>query len=77
MKKKPKVIIKTQRSGCTRLYVDGKWQRGVTEIGFYGISDFYGKKHIICKYQKYKLDKHGRHIINNNELVRVEKVVRI
>ena len=34
--RKPKIIIKTRNGGYTKLYVNGKWQRKVTDIDFHG-----------------------------------------
>lgn len=34
--RKPKIVIKTRNGGYTKVYVNGKWQRKVTDIDFYG-----------------------------------------
>ena len=34
--RKQKIVIKTRNCGCTKLYVNGKWQRMVTNLYFHG-----------------------------------------
>ena len=74
--RKPKIVIKTRNGGCTKLYVNGKWQRKVTNIDFQGCV---GDNGIIieCEYEKMKLDKNGYPIVKYNELVKEKHIVRI
>lgn len=74
--RKPKIIIKTRNGGITKLYVNGKWQRKVTDLDFHG---YVGNDGIIieCEYEKMKLDKNGYPIVKDNELVKEKHIVRI
>ena len=67
--RKPKIVIKTRNGGCTKLYVNGKWQRKVTNIDFHG---YVGNDGIIieCEYEKMKCNKNGCPIVKDNELVK-------
>ena len=73
--RKPKIVIKTRNGGCTKLYVNGKWQRKVTNLDFHG---YVGNDGIIieCEYEKMKLDKNGYPIVADNELVKEKHIVR-
>ena len=75
-KTRSKIIIKTRKGGCTKLYINGKWQRKVTDIDFHG---YVGDNGIIieCEYEKMKLDKNGYPIVKDNELVKEKHIVRI
>ena len=72
----PKIVIKIRNGGHTKLYVNGKWQRKVTDIDFHG---YVGDNGIIieCEYEKMKLDKNGYPIVKDNELVKEKHIVRI
>ena len=74
--RKPKIVIKTRNGGYTKLYVNGKWQRKVTNLDFHG---YVGNDGIIieCEYEKMKLDKNGYPIVKDNELVKEKHIVRI
>ena len=74
--RKPKIVIKTRNGGHTKFYVNGKWQRKVTDIDFQG---YVGDNGIIieCEYEKMKLDKNGYPIVKDNELVKEKHIVRI
>ena len=74
--RKPKIVIKTRNCGYTKLYVNGKWQRKVTDIDFHG---YVGKNGITieCEYTKLKCFKNGFPVIENNELVKEKHIVRI
>ena len=74
--RKPKIVIKTRNGGYTKLYVNGKWQRKVTDLDFHG---YVGNDGIIieCEYEKMKLDKNGYPIVKDNELVKEKHIVRI
>ena len=74
--RKPKIVIKTRNHGHTKLYVNGKWQRKVTNLDFHG----YVRNDVIiieCEYEKMKLDKNGCPIVADNELVKEKHIVRI
>ena len=74
--RKPKIVIKTRNYGHTKLYINGKWQRKVTNLDFHG---YVGDNGIIieCEYEKMKLDKNGYAIVKYNELVKEKHIVRI
>lgn len=75
-KRKPKIVIKTRNGGYTKLYVDGKWQRRVTDIDFHGYVSDDGIT-IECEYEKLKCDKNGIPIVVKDELVKENHIVRI
>ena len=74
--RKPKIVIKTRNGGYTKLYVNGKWQRKVTNLDFHG---YVGDNGIVieCEYEKLKCDKCGCPIVADNELVKEKRIVRI
>ena len=74
--RKPKIVIKTRNGGHTKLYVNGKLQRKVTNLYFHG---YVGDNGIIieCEYEKMKLDKNGYPIVADNEIVKENHIVRI
>ena len=74
--RKPKIVIKTRNGGFTKLYVNGKWQRKVTDIDFNGYVSDDGIT-IECEYEKLKCDKNGIPIVVNDELVKERRIVRI
>ena len=67
---------KTRNGGYTKLYVNGKWQRKVTNLDFHG---YVGDNGIVieCEYEKLKCDKCGCPIVADNELVKEKRIVRI
>lgn len=74
--RKPKIVIKTRNGGYTKLYVNGKWQRKVTDIDFHGyVSD--GGIKIECEFEKIKCNKNGCPIVVNDELVKEKHIARI
>lgn len=74
--RKPKIVIKTRNGGYTKLYVNGKWQRKVTDIDFHGYVGNDGIT-IECEYEKLKCDKNGIPIVVKDELVKEKHIVRI
>lgn len=74
--RKPKIVIKTRNGGFTKLYVNGKWQRKVTDIDFRGYVGSDGIT-IECEYEKLKCDKNDIPIVVNDEVVKERRIVRI
>ncbi|MGN0378526.1 MAG: hypothetical protein ACI4EU_02950 [Butyrivibrio sp.] len=74
--RKPKLIIKTRNGGYTKFYVNGKWQRKVTDVNFHGYVGDNGIT-IECEYEQLKCDKNGCPIVRDNGLVREKHIVRI
>lgn len=74
--RKPKIVIKTRNGGFTKLYVNGKWQRKVTDIDFHGYVGSDGIT-IECEYEKLKCDKNDIPIVVNDEVVKERRIVRI
>lgn len=74
--RKHKIVIKTRNGGYTKLYVNGKWQRKVTDINFHGYVSDDGLT-IECEYEKIKCDKNGCPIVVDDELVKEKRIVRI
>ena len=75
-KTRSKIIIKTRKGGYTKLYINGKWQRKVTDLDFHGYVVDNGIV-IECEYEKMKCDKGGCPIVADNELVKEKHIVRI
>lgn len=73
---KPKIVIKTRNAGYTKLYVNGKWQRRVTDIDFHGYVSDNGIT-VECEYEKIKCDKNGIPIVVNDEVVKERHIARI
>ena len=74
--RKPKIVIKTRNHGYTKLYVNGKWQRRVTNLDFHVYVVDNGIV-IECEYEKLKCDKGGCPIVKDNEQVKEKHIVRI
>lgn len=74
--RKPKIVIKTRNGRYTKLYVNGKWQRKVTDIDFRGYVGDNGIT-IECEYTKLKCNKNGCPIVENDELVREKHIVKV
>lgn len=74
--RKPKIVIKTRNGGFTKLYVNGKLQRKVTDIDFHGYVSDDGIT-IECEFEKIKCDKNGCPIVVNDELVKERYISRI
>ena len=74
--RKPKIVIKTRNGGHTKLYINGKWQRKVTNIDFHG---YVGDNGIVieCEYEKLKCNKNGCPIVKDNELVKEKHIIMI
>ena len=74
--RKPKIVIKTRNGGFTKLYVNGKWQRKVTDIDFHGCVGSDGIT-IECEFEKIKCDKNGCPVVVNDELVKERHIARV
>lgn len=74
--RKPKIVIKTRNGGFTKLYVNGKWQRKVTDIDFHGYVEN-RRITIECEFEKIKCNKNGCPIVVNDELVKERHIARI
>ena len=60
-KTRSKIIIKTRKGGYTKIYANGKWQKGVYNIDFHADCTplRYPYIKISCEFDKYKTDKNG------------------
>ena len=74
--RKPKLIIKTRNGGYTKFYVNGKWQRKVTDIDFHAYVGKNGMT-IECEYEKLKCNKNDCPVVENDELVREKHIVKV
>lgn len=63
MKKKPKFLLRIDRSNRCHIYMNGKWQKGVAEINLHGIP---------CQFdiemRRFKMNG-DRCIVENNDLI--------
>ena len=59
--RKPKIVIKTRAGGYTKIYANGKWQKGVYNIDFHADCTplRYPYIKISCEFDKHKTDKNG------------------
>lgn len=57
-KTRSKIIIKTRKGGYTKIYANGKWQKKVYNLEFKA-NVLNGKIDVVCVYDKYKIDKNG------------------
>lgn len=78
-KSRSKIIIKTRAGGYTKIYANGKWQKGVRVIDYHAeCSNKCGIK-VMCEFDKYKVDKNGAVIYDEEkkEIAREHVVARI
>lgn len=80
-KTRSKIIIKTRKGGYTKIYANGKWQKGVYNIDFHADCTplRYPYIKISCEFDKYKTDKNGSVIYNpeKEEIAKEHVVARI
>ena len=80
-KTRSKIIIKTRKGGYTKIYANGKWQKGVYNIDFHAdgraLRCLYIK--ISCEFGKHKTDKNGSVIYDpeKEEIAKEHVVARI
>lgn len=78
-KSRNKIIIKTRKGGCTKLYANGKWQKRVTSLDFH--TDVNGHElpyiNIECEFDTIKCDNKGIAIIENGQLMYEHRTVRV
>lgn len=65
-KTRSKLIIKTRKGGFTKIYANGKWQKKVYNINFNAVA--HNGINIKCKFDKYKTDKNGVLVYNQETL---------
>lgn len=80
-KTRSKIIIKTRKGGYTKIYANGKWQKGVYNIDFHADCTplRYTYIKISCEFDKYKTDKNGSVIYDpeKEEFAKKHVVARI
>lgn len=80
-KTRSKIIIKTRKGGYTKIYANGKWQKGVYNIDFHADCKplRYPCIKISCEFDKNKTDKNGSVIYDSEkeEIVKEHVVARI
>lgn len=68
-KTRNRIIIKTRKGGYTKVYANGKWQKGVVNIDFH--ADCTPLRvpfiKIKCEFDKIKTDKHGSSIYDEEK----------
>lgn len=82
MKKiRSKIIIKTRAGGYTKIYANGKWQKGVYNLDFHADCKplRYPSVKVSCEFDKNKTDKNGSVIYDpeKEEIVKEHVVARI
>lgn len=80
-KTKSKIIIKSRKDGFTKIYANGKWQKGVYNIDFHAKCTplRYPCIKVSCEFDKYKKDKNGSVIYDHEkqEIAREHCIARI
>lgn len=80
-KTRSKIIIKTRAGGYTKIYANGKWQKGVYNLDFHADckSLRYPYIKISCEFDKNKTDKNGSVIYDpeKEEIAKEHVVARI
>ena len=68
-KTRSKIIIKTRKGGYTKIYANGKWQKGVYNIDFHADCTplRYPYIKISCEFDKNKTDKNGSAIYDEGK----------
>jgi hypothetical protein len=76
-----KIIIKTRKGGYTKIYANGKWQKGVYNLDFHADCTplRYPYIKIFCEFDKNKTDKNGSVIYDpeKEEIAKEHVVARI
>lgn len=77
-KTRSKIIIKTRKGGYTKIYANGKWQKGVYNLDFHADASNKGIN-ISCEFDKNKTDKNGSVIYDQEkeEIAKEHVVARI
>lgn len=78
-KSRSKIIIKTRAGGYTKIYANGKWQKKVCAIDYHAECSNKGGIKVMCEFDKYKVDKNGAVIYDEEkkEIAREHIVSRI
>lgn len=63
--KKPKFILKINRNNTAKVYINGKWQKQITEINIHGVPFSFDIETV-----RNKTDKNGKIIVENDEVVK-------
>lgn len=71
------IIIRVQKGKFVKLYANGKWQKGVTAIDFHASCRYVDGRFIQCEFENIKVDKNGKHIIKDYDIVREKHVARV
>lgn len=72
MKKKSKLIFKVNRNRTAKLYINGKWQKYITKLDIHAEPLDY-----TIEFDRHLVNKKGRPIIENDELVKETKKYKI
>lgn len=77
-KTRSKIIIKTRKGGYTKIYANGKWQKGVYNLDFHSYVSRKGIN-ISCEFDKYNIGKKGYIVCDrgNGEIVKEHHIARI
>lgn len=70
--KKSKLIFKVNKNNTAKLYLGGKWHKGVTMLNIHGEPLQY-----TIEVEKYIQNKQGGYIVEDNELLKETRVYQI
>ena len=70
--KKSKLIFKVNKDNTAKLYLGGKWHKGVTMVNIHGEPLQY-----TIEVEKYVQNKRGEYIVESNELLKETRVYRM
>ena len=76
-KTRSKIIIKTRKGGYTKIYANGKWQKGVTAIDFHASCSYVDGRSIQCEFENIKVDKNGRYAVKDYDIEREKHMARV
>jgi hypothetical protein len=74
-KTRSKIIIKTRAGGYTKIYANGKWQKGVYNLDFHADCKplRYPSVKVSCEFDKNKTDKNGSRLFTTRKKKKLQK----
>lgn len=66
-KSRSKIIIKTRKGGCTKIYANGKWQKKTCVIDYHAECSNKDGIKVTCEFDRLKTDKSGSAIYDETE----------
>lgn len=78
MKRKKCDVLISCKGNSTKVYINGKWKKGITKINF-SAEVIPCKEYKVKRVLEYEYHKkvNGKYVIENNELVKEKRIVEI